>query len=237
MNDRIKTIANYFKSTLPDFECPAIGQTSDEIINTLKIIKQLDPNIILEIGSAAGGFIYLISTVLNSKKIRTIISIDPWSKNTKYEKLFDIYKRTTEKLKKSYPNNRYVHIRGKSQNKDVIATLKRILKNNKIDFLFIDGNHDYKAVLADWNKYKNFVREDGVVAFHDIIVDKGTSKAWKKIIYENTSYSNTEFKKKGIPLLTFTAGVNIEFKKPMVLGVGYIFKKDKLDKKLIPLLG
>lgn len=227
MNARIKTIANYFKLNLPDFECPDVGQTLDEIINTLKIIRQLDPQIILEIGSATGGFIYIISTTLNSRKKRTIISIDPWSKGTKYEKQFDVYKKTIKKLEQSYPNNKYVHIRGKSENKETIANLEKVLKNNKIDFLFIDGNHTYEGVLSDWNKYNNFVDEDGVIAFHDIIGDKGASKAWKKITYENNNYKKVEFKKKGIPLLTFVDGVNMKYNKPIVLGVGYIFKKDK----------
>lgn len=118
MNDRIKAIANNLKLTLPNIECPAIGQTPDEIINTLKIVKLLDPKIILEIGSATGGFIYLLSTMLHHRKIRTIISIDPWGKGTRYEAQYDIYKNTINKLKRLYPNNTYLHIRGKSENKN-----------------------------------------------------------------------------------------------------------------------
>lgn len=36
-----------------------------------------------------------------------------------------------------------------------------------IDFLFIDANHEYSAVLRDFSTWSGFVKEDGVVAFHD----------------------------------------------------------------------
>jgi len=36
-----------------------------------------------------------------------------------------------------------------------------------IDFLFIDGDHDEKAVRQDWEAWHNFVAPGGCVAFHD----------------------------------------------------------------------
>lgn len=42
-----------------------------------------------------------------------------------------------------------------------------------IDFLFIDGDHSYEACLQDWQGWGSFVREGGVVAFHDARVFPG----------------------------------------------------------------
>jgi len=36
-----------------------------------------------------------------------------------------------------------------------------------IDFLFIDGDHREEAVERDWLDWSRFLRDDGVVAFHD----------------------------------------------------------------------
>jgi predicted O-methyltransferase YrrM len=36
-----------------------------------------------------------------------------------------------------------------------------------IDFLFIDGDHDEKAVWQDWDAWHSFVATGGCVAFHD----------------------------------------------------------------------
>ena len=37
-----------------------------------------------------------------------------------------------------------------------------------VDLLFIDGDHQYGSVLADWLLYSPLVRPGGLVAFHDI---------------------------------------------------------------------
>lgn len=37
----------------------------------------------------------------------------------------------------------------------------------KIDFLFIDGDHNYQSVVYDFNNFINLVNKDGIVAFHD----------------------------------------------------------------------
>jgi predicted O-methyltransferase YrrM len=36
-----------------------------------------------------------------------------------------------------------------------------------IDFLFIDGLHDYDSVKADWEHFKPMLADGAVVAFHD----------------------------------------------------------------------
>lgn len=38
-----------------------------------------------------------------------------------------------------------------------------------IDFLFIDGDHSYEGVKADFDDYAPFVRAGGIVAFHDVL--------------------------------------------------------------------
>lgn len=53
------------------------------------------------------------------------------------------------------------------QPKVVLAWLKRILKGQQIDFLFIDGDHNIEGVQSDWDNFSPFVRSGGIVVFHD----------------------------------------------------------------------
>ena len=64
---------------------------------------------------------------------------------------------------------RVVNASGKAQtvwieefSQDAVKTWK-----DSIDFLLIDGDHQEKAVERDWREWSPFVREDGIVAFHD----------------------------------------------------------------------
>ena len=58
----------------------------------------------------------------------------------------------------------------------------------KFDLIFIDGDHSYNGVKNDYEKYKQFLSDDGYLAFHDIIQSKETedhnifvSKFWNEI--------------------------------------------------------
>jgi predicted O-methyltransferase YrrM len=46
--------------------------------------------------------------------------------------------------------------------------LVALLDGRPIDLLFIDGDHTYDGVRADWRMYGPLVRFGGLVAFHDI---------------------------------------------------------------------
>jgi predicted O-methyltransferase YrrM len=44
----------------------------------------------------------------------------------------------------------------------------QILDGEKLDYLFIDGDHTYAGVKRDFEMYSPLVRSGGQVAFHDI---------------------------------------------------------------------
>jgi len=43
-----------------------------------------------------------------------------------------------------------------------------VLKGRPVDVLFVDGDHSFAGVKADWEMYGPLVRPGGLVAFHDI---------------------------------------------------------------------
>ena len=53
-----------------------------------------------------------------------------------------------------------------SRDPHTVEMVKSLLPN--LDFLFIDGGHDYETCLSDWQNYGPMVRNGGMVAFHDL---------------------------------------------------------------------
>jgi predicted O-methyltransferase YrrM len=47
----------------------------------------------------------------------------------------------------------------------------RCFSGQKLDFLFIDGDHSLAGVKSDFEMYSPLVRPGGFVAFHDIVPD------------------------------------------------------------------
>jgi len=77
-------------------------------------------------------------------------------------------------------------IREDSHDIDTLRKVKAILGSNKLDFLFIDGDHTYQGVRKDFEMYSALVREGGMIAFHDIVPGLpqsvgGVPKFWKEI--------------------------------------------------------
>ena len=60
-------------------------------------------------------------------------------------------------------------ISGSSHDNRTYNRLTKLLNNSKIDLLFIDGDHSYVGVKKDFEIYKSFVSDNGIIAFHDIV--------------------------------------------------------------------
>jgi len=117
----------------------------------------------VEIGAYAGGSSCLMIQRLNT----TVISLDlgePMPKAIVFENVI--------KYKKN--NNYYKYIQGNSQ---IIETKNQVIEalsnsrvlgySNKIDLLFIDGDHSYDGVIADFNMYSDLVSVGGYIVFDD----------------------------------------------------------------------
>ena len=70
-----------------------------------------------------------------------------------------------------------------------------------LEFLFIDGDHSYDSVLADWNAWSPFVVPSGVVAFHDAIRAAGHPDGPARVV-------DDLFRKEAIPGWTIVEEVD-----------------------------
>ena len=116
-----------------------------------------------EIGVAFGGH---ADSILKNTKIERLYGIDPYLHLDNYKDPFNlpveyfekIYVFMLERLK-NY-NNRFKHIRKLS--KDAVDDIKEYL-----DFVYIDAEHTYNAVIEDIILWYPKIREGGIIGGHD----------------------------------------------------------------------
>lgn len=139
-------------------------QFIQEISELVKIIENKKPKIVLEIGTANGGTLFLHSRLADGNA--TIISIDlPQGKfgGGYPERKIPLYKSFAK------PNQQIHLLRCDSHLQTTYDNIKSILNGKKIDYFFIDGDHTYEGVKKDFFLYKNLLSENAIVAFHDIV--------------------------------------------------------------------
>ena len=57
-----------------------------------------------------------------------------------------------------------------------------ILGDEKLDFIFIDGDHTYEGVKKDYEMYYTLMKKGGIIGFHDLVDKKfGVYKLWNQI--------------------------------------------------------
>ena len=140
-----------------------VAQVKYEITKLLEILKDFNPKIILEIGTARGGTLYLFTRIIDPEG--TIISVDllggPFGGGYSEWKipLYQSFAKKGQKIKL---------LRANSHKISTLEKVNEILNKKRIDFLFIDGDHTYDGVKRDFNMYSSLVREGGIIAFHDI---------------------------------------------------------------------
>lgn len=148
-------------------------QIPSEIEKLTVRVEEIKPRSMVEIGTANGGSLYFFSRYF--KTCRQIISINlPLRYSELKDKFFRLYDETKV----------FHFLRGPSYSFEIINGVSNILNGSKVDFLFIDGDHSYDGVKKDFYEYKNFVSNNGIIAFHDISnrhPSIGVGKFWNEI--------------------------------------------------------
>lgn len=158
------------------------GQIKEEFIELLKKYVKLNPKYILEIGTANGGTLFCFCKLAPDDA--TIISIDlpggPFGGGYPKWKI-PVYQAFSKQKQKLYL------IRGDSQNVETFEKILKILNGEKIDFIFIDGDHSYDGVKRDFKLYSKLVKPKGLIVLHDIapngdpILVGGVPKFWSEL--------------------------------------------------------
>ena len=141
-----------------------------EILNLATIVEKLRPRTVLEIGTSKGGTLFLWARLATPDA--NLISIDlPGGENDW------AYPRWKQPFYKTFASagQKINLIRGDSHRAEVFSEFEESLGADKLDFLFIDGDHSYEGVKKDYELYSPFVRKGGIIAFHDVAVHPPTT--------------------------------------------------------------
>lgn len=121
-----------------------IQQIPGEFLDFMEFCREQDIQSVIEIGSYTGGTTFMFREAFEKRVIA--VDINPLSDIKGVE-----------------------YISGDSQQEDTIKAVNTLLGQSKVDMLFVDGNHSYEGVKADWENYCKRVKKGGLIVFHDIV--------------------------------------------------------------------
>jgi glycosyltransferase involved in cell wall biosynthesis/predicted O-methyltransferase YrrM len=150
--------------------CVARGalQKPKEFEGLVAMVRNLQPQVVVEIGSAKGGSLYGWCQL--AAPDATIISIDlPGGEfGGGMDEMHALLVGTYAKERQS------MHFLPRdSHAPETLEALETILAGRKIDLLHIDGDHTYEGVKSDYEMYAPLVRSGGLIAFHDVLPHPG----------------------------------------------------------------
>lgn len=148
----------------------------------IQILRERGAKFGVEVGTDRGVYARQLCEGIPSLRL---ICIDPWKAYTEGKDI-----KTQEDVDKIYQE-------AKSKLKNYNAELTRRTSreavdhfaDDSLDFVFIDGNHDYEHVLEDITEWTKKVKPGGIVAGHDYKVDLvnnyGVIEAVNKYVEDN----------------------------------------------------
>jgi predicted O-methyltransferase YrrM len=133
-------------------------QIRSEAIAFLSLLRDERPRRVLEVGTANGGTLYLLSWAAASDA--RLLSIDVREAP-----------RVRRLLYRGFVGRRQrVAVRtADSHDRETRVSVERFFRGAPLDVLFIDGDHSYDGVRRDYELYAPLVRPGGLIAFHDIV--------------------------------------------------------------------
>lgn len=151
-------------------------QSRPEITALLRVLKQTSPKRVLEIGTASGGTLFLFTRVAAADAL--LVSLDlPGGPGGGGYPAWKIPLYQAFPL----PGQRLELIRDDSHDPAVLSRVADLVGDQRLDFLFIDGDHSYDGVKRDYEMYGPLVKPGGLIAFHDIEYCPDVQKFWDEV--------------------------------------------------------
>lgn len=130
-------------------------QKAEEFAQLLEIAAEVRPETIIEVGADKGGTLYGWSQLPGPPKV---LAVDmPWGP----------YRLARQDLPELHGAELVI---GDSHSRATLRSVMDWLDGRKADVVFIDADHRYGAVKADFRNFRQLARDGGLIAFHDIII-------------------------------------------------------------------
>lgn len=188
----------------------AIEAWAGHIFFSYDLLRNLQPQTIVELGTYKGTSLYSYCQAIKDGKLDTkVFAVDCWEGDDQTGFYGgEIYQHVQKMLAEFYPE-----VKVELMKMYFDEALPKF-EDSSIDVLHIDGLHTYEAVKHDYDTWKTKVKPDGVIMFHDTMVTEleifgkkeqyGVGQLWEELKAEN-------------PQATF---INFEHN----FGLGVIFK-------------
>ena len=137
-------------------------QKRAELLRLSGLVAARRPRAVCEIGAAGGGTAFVFADAAHPEAV--IVSVDL---------RFDRARRDAVRLFAA-PGQRLVPVEGDSHHEATPRAVADALGGRALDLLYIDGDHSYEGVAADFRMYAPLLGAGGLVVFHDIVPDHRT---------------------------------------------------------------
>jgi predicted O-methyltransferase YrrM len=157
-------------------------QVESEFRQMIRLAAHVRARRVVEIGTANGATLFALTRVAADDAV--VVSVDlpgglfgggypAWKKT--------IYSRFAR------PAQRVHLLRANSHEEQTFERVRQLTGSGSVDILFIDGDHTYEGVRADFLRYRELVRPGGLIFFHDIIkntFDPGVQvdRFWRELV-------------------------------------------------------
>jgi predicted O-methyltransferase YrrM len=122
---------------------------------------------VLEVGSYLGASTCFLAAGLHGEKA-SIVCIDTWQNETMPDGIHDTLEAFEKNVKAA--RHQITFIRKASSN------VSEQELDGQFDLIFLDGDHSYKQVRADFELASGVLAPGGVLAFHDSLYFEGVSR-------------------------------------------------------------
>ena len=130
------------------------NQKLTEFAELIRLLSERELNVVVEIGTAHGGTYWAWCRL--ATPAAHLISVD-LPGHDEWDARVRSYPR---------PTQAQTLIRADSHDPETVRSLDGL--RGTVDLLFIDGDHSYDGVRADFESYSPLVRPGGLIAFHDV---------------------------------------------------------------------
>lgn len=158
------------------------------------IIRNLRPERVLVVGSQKGYVPAICALACKDERKGHVDFVDAGYQGleTKAWGGLGIWKTATSDYWKPLGVEKYITIHN-VETKD--------FKPQKYDYIYIDGDHSYEGVKTDYELFWKCLNPNGMMSFHDILVDKdtteygpcGVKKFWNEIVQKHKQYIEYNF--------------------------------------------